>query len=463
MSNDLGRTLRSVAGVVEEYRAGLATRPVREDASIEELRALVHAPVPEDGADTDVVLGDLAKVQRAGAVGSAGPRYFGFVIGGSHPAALGADWLTSGVDNNGGLYSCSPAGSVIEETAARWVVDLLRLPPETTVGFVTGCQMANFVGLAAARHHQLRDAGWDVEVRGLHDAPRVRVLAGAERHATIDIAARYLGFGTEAIEVVDVDDQGAMRAEALAAVLARGSGPAIVCAQAGNISTGACDPFADIAGIAHEHNAWVHVDGAFGLWAAATEDRRELMRGVEECDSWATDAHKWLNVPYDCGIALCRHRDDHVGALGAQASYLIQGGAAAPYDPFEWTPEFSRRSRGVTVYAVIRALGRAGIAQRISEGCSHARRFAERLSGHDGVRILNDVVLNQVLVRFDDSDDVTRAVVDGVQRDGTCWLSGTTWRDMACMRISVSNWTTTEADVDASVTAMLQVHDAVRS
>jgi glutamate/tyrosine decarboxylase-like PLP-dependent enzyme len=449
--------------MVEEYRGSLATRPVREEATIDELRALVQAPVPEDGTETDAVLGELATVQLAGSVASAGPRYFGFVIGGSHDAALGADWLTSGFDNNGGLYACSPAGSVIEETAGRWVVDLLRLPPQTTVGFVTGCQMAHFSCLAAARHRVLRDAGWDVEAKGLYGAPRVRVLAGAERHATIDIALRYLGFGTDAIEVVDVDGQGAMRADALRSVLGEGSGPAIVCAQAGNISTGACDPFGEIAEIAHAHDAWVHVDGAFGLWAAATDDVHDVVRGLEQCDSWATDGHKWLNVPYDCGIALCRHGEDHVGAFGARASYLMQGGEAAPYDPFMWTPEFSRRSRGVPVYAVIRALGRSGIARRISEGCAHARRFADQLSGHDGVRVLNDVVLNQVLVRFDDSDDITRAVVDGVQREGTCWLSGTTWRDMACMRISVSNWTTTEADVDASVSAILRVLAAARS
>jgi glutamate/tyrosine decarboxylase-like PLP-dependent enzyme len=462
VSEQLGPTLHDVADRIDAFRTQLADRPVRAAAGIDELRAMVGGPLPEGAAEIEDVVDLLARAEAAGSIASAGPRYFGFVIGGSHPAALAADWLTSGVDNNGGLYACAPANSVIEETAARWVVDLLRLPPETTVGFVTGGQMANFSGLAAGRHRVLRVAGWDVEARGLRDAPRVRVLVGAERHATIDIALRYLGLGAENVEIVAVDGQGRMRADDLRNVLGDASTPVIVCAQAGNINTGACDPFAEICEIVHEQNGWVHVDGAFGLWAAATDDLHHVVRGVERADSWATDAHKWLNVPYDCGLALCRHRDDHLGALGAHASYLVQGGDASPYDAFEWTPEFSRRARGVSVYAVIRALGRTGIAARISAGCANARHFAARLTGYDGVEVLNDVVLNQVLVRFDDSDDVTRAVIESVQAEGTCWMSGSLWRDRSVMRISVSNWTTTDADVDASVEAITRVHRKVR-
>jgi glutamate/tyrosine decarboxylase-like PLP-dependent enzyme len=447
-----------VADLTQQFRAGLDERAVGAEATVEELRAALGGPLPEHATDDDKVIEDLAASAARGLIASAGPRYFGFVIGGSHPAALAADWLTSGWDNNSGLHACAPAISVIEEAAGRWVLDLLQLPPDASVGFTTGAMMANFSGLAAARHHVLAAAGWDVEAEGLQGAPPVRVLVGAERHATIDMALRYLGLGAARVDVVDADGQGRMRAERLAEALGKGErGPTIVCAQAGNVNTGACDPFPEIVDSARAAGAWVHVDGAFGLWAAATEERRELVAGVEGADSWATDAHKWLNVPYDCGIVCCRHPEDHRGAHAAQASYLVQGGTAQPYDAFEWVPEFSRRGRGVSVYAVIRALGRDGIATMISRGCSLAQRFAERLDRADGVQVLNDVVLNQVLVRFGDSDERTRAVVDGVQQEGTCWMSGTVWQGVAAMRISVSNWSTTEEDVDASVDAILRV------
>ena len=456
--------LARVAQLVAEERARLETAPVREEASLEELRAAFGGPVPESGSDTEKVVEEIAAAASPGLVGSAGPRYFGFVIGGSHPAALAADWLTSGWDNNTGLYVCAPAPTIIEETAGRWVVDLLHLPPETSVGFVTGGMMANFSGLAAARHRVLRNVGWDVESRGLQGAPRVRVLVGAERHATIDVALRYLGLGADTVEVVPADEQGRMRAEALYTALEGGEpGPTIVCAQAGNVNSGSFDPFAEICDIAHARDAWVHVDGAFGLWAAATETLQDRVHGVERADSWATDAHKWLNVPYDCGIVLCRHSDDHRATFSTQASYLMQGSGEsdAPPDPFDWVPEFSRRARGVPTYAVIRAIGRSGLAERIEQGCAHARRFADRLAAVPGIEILNDVVLNQVLVRFADSDERTRAVVDGVQQDGTCWLSGTVWHGVAAMRISVSNWSTTKADVDRSADAIIRVFQGV--
>ena len=454
----LDELLARVAKLVTAQRSRFETGPVHAAASLDELRRAFGGPAPPRGTDAGAVVEDLAREAEPGVVAIPGPRYFGFVIGGSHPAALAADWLTSGWDNNAGLYVAAPAAAVMEEVAGRWVVDLLGLPASASVGFVTGGMMANFTGLAAARHRVFTDAGYDVGELGLTGAPPVRVIVGKERHTTIDVALRYLGFGAARAEIVPADDQGRMRADALVDLLASGErGPTIVCAQAGNVNTGAFDPITEICSATHEHGGWVHVDGAFGLWAAITDDLRELVTGVEDADSWATDAHKWLNVPYDCGIVVCRDADSHRASMTTQASYLVQGGPGAPHDPFDWVPEFSRRARGVPVYAVIRALGRAGIAERISSNCAMARRFAERLGAEPGVEILNDVVLNQVLVRFAGSDDRTRAVVEGVQRDGTCWLGGTVWHGVAAMRISVSNWTTTEADVDASVDAILRV------
>ncbi len=461
--SELGDLLARVSELVTKQRAEFETGPVNATATLDELRAALGGPTPETATVNETVVSDLAARAAPGLLGIPGPRYFGFVIGGSHPAALAADWLTSGWDNNAGLYAAAPAAAVIEEIAGGWVLDLLGLAPASSVGFVTGGMMANFTALAAARHRVLADAGWDVAAQGLPGAPRVRVVVGEERHATIDIALRYLGFGDATAERVPADEQGRMRLDALRDLLADGDdAPLIVCAQAGNVNSGAFDPIAEICGAAHARNGWVHVDGAFGLWAAVTEDRRDLVRGVEAADSWATDAHKWLNVPYDCGIVVCRDAASHHAAMAIEASYLVQGGAGAPYVPFEWVPEFSRRGRGIPVYAVIRALGRDGIASRISQNCAMARRFADRLAAEPEIDVLNDVVLNQVLVRFGDADDRTRAVIDGVQRDGTCWLGGTVWHGVAAMRISVSNWTTSEADVDASVDAILRVHNDLR-
>jgi glutamate/tyrosine decarboxylase-like PLP-dependent enzyme len=460
---DLAKLLARIAEIVADDRAAFVTGPVTPAVGVEELRHDLGGALPEQGSDDDTVIDEFVAIARRGLIGSPGPRYFGFVIGGSTPAALAADWLVSGWDNNGGLYACSPVASVAEETAGGWLVDLFGFPAGTTVGFPTGGMMANFSGLAAARHAVLARAGWDVEALGLQGAPRVRVIVGAERHATIDIALRYLGFGAQSVEVVPADDQGRMRVELLRDVLGAGEhAPTIVCAQAGNVNTGAFDDFRAVCTIAREHDAWVHVDGAFGLWAAASPDRalRALVDGVADADSWATDAHKWLNVPYDCGVVLVRDAGAHRGALSAEASYLQQGGAGAPLDPFELVPEFSRRGRGIPVYVALRALGREGIGDIVSNCCAHARRFADRLRAVDGVQVLNDVVLNQVLVRFADDDTVTRRVIEGVQQDGTCWMSGTTWHGRAAMRISVSNWSTTTTDVDMSVDAVLRVFAA---
>jgi len=460
--SDLAKLLARVAEIVCEDRTDFEDARVAPDITVEQVRELLDGSLPESGSDDATVIDEFVAAARQALVASPGPRYFGFVIGGSMPAALAADWLVSGWDNNGGLYACSPVASVAEETAGRWLVELFGLPAATTVGFPTGGMMANFSGLAAARHRVLARAGWDVEARGLQGAPRVRVIVGEERHATIDIALRYLGLGAASVEVVPADAQGRMRTDLLAGVLDGAEpAPTIICAQAGNVNTGAFDDFDAICDAAAAHDAWVHVDGAFGLWAAVAPALERLVRGVERADSWATDGHKWLNVPYDCGVVLVSDPGAHRGALSAEASYLVQGGAGAPLDPFELVPEFSRRARGVTVYAAIRSLGREGIADLVERCCAHARRFAEHLAAMPGVAVLNEVVLNQVLVRFGDDDDLTRRVIDAVQRDGTCWMSGTVWHGKSAMRISVANWSTTSADVDRSVDAIERCYRGV--
>ena len=442
------------------YVAGADARPVAASATRAALaeRAGAGRPLADVGEDPHGVVDALAGLGDAGTVASTSPRYFGFVIGGSLPVALAADWLVSAWDQNSGLNATSPVASVLEETAAGWLLDVLDLPRGASVGFVTGCQMAHVTCLAAARHGVLSRVGHDVEADGLTGAPPVNVVVSAEAHVTIDVALRYLGFGTRAVRRVAADGQGRMRADALASELAALSGPTIVCAQAGNVNTGSFDPLLAIADACAAQGAWLHVDGAFGLWARAGAAVRPRADGVERADSWATDAHKWLNVPYDCGVAIVRERDAHRRAMTSQAAYLIQG---TGYDAVDWTPEFSRRARGVPVYAALRALGREGVRSLVERPCRLARRFADRLGGVPGIAILNDVVLNQVLVRFDDDDAVTRAVVEGVQADGTCWLSGTTWRGLAAMRISVSNWATSDEDIDRSAAAIRRIHAAV--
>jgi glutamate/tyrosine decarboxylase-like PLP-dependent enzyme len=446
-------------GSALEYLEGLPARPVGSSASVEELRVALGGPLPEAPSEPREVIAALAAAAEPGLVATPSGRFFGFVIGGAAPAALAADWLTAAWDQNAGLSVLGPAAAVTEQVAGGWLAELLGLPAEVSVGFVTGVQQANFTALAAARHETLRRVGWNVEADGLAGAPRVRVLAGQERHHTIDRALRFLGLGTAAVTPVAVDRQGRMRPAALREGLRAGSGPAIVCAQLGNVNTGAVDPVGEICQVAHEAGAWAHVDGAFGLWAAASPRLRPLVAGVELADSWATDAHKWLNVPYDSGLVFCAHPQAHRAAMSVRASYLIHG-ADGERDALDYNPEFSRRARGFSVYAAVRALGRRGIAELVERCCALARRFADRLAAHDGVEVLNDVVLNQVLVRFQaadgDHDGHTRRVVRRVQRDGTCWMSGTTWHGQAAMRISVTNWSTDEADVDRSVAAILR-------
>jgi glutamate/tyrosine decarboxylase-like PLP-dependent enzyme len=446
-----------------QFRASLAERPVGARASAAELRASFDIPLSEGGEDARSVLRALAVEGDGGLVATAGPRFFGFVIGGSHPVALAADWLTSTWDQNSGLYVTSPLTAVLEETAGRWLCQLFGLPVDAGVGFVTGSQQANLVGLACARHALLAKAGWDVEARGLLGAPAFPIVVGAEAHVTILRALRFLGLGTETAIRVPVDGQGRMRPDALASTLAKLGVPPLVCAQAGNINTGAVDPLSPITDAVRAQGGWLHVDGAFGLFARVAPSRRHLVEGLERADSWAVDMHKWLNVPYDAGVAIVRDAALLNAAMGTDAAYLVK--SSAQRDGVNFVPEFSRRARGIPTYAALRTLGRTGVAELVERCCALARRMAERLGAAPGVRVLNEVVLNQVLVRFEpadgsDSDARTRDVISRVQAEGTCWLGGSTWRGQAVMRVSVSGWNTTEADIDASCDAILRCASA---
>jgi glutamate/tyrosine decarboxylase-like PLP-dependent enzyme len=441
------------------YRASLSERPVVATASAAELRSRFDIPLSEEGEDARSVLRALAVEGDAGLVASAGPRFFGFVIGGSHPVALAADWLTSTWDQNTGLYVISPLGAVLEETAGRWLCQLFDLPLDAGVGFVTGTQLANFVGLACARHALLARTGWDVEAKGLLGAPPLPILVGEEVHVTVLRALRFLGLGAESPVRVPTDGQGRMRPDALASALSRLGTPAVVCAQAGNVNTGAVDPLSPIADAVRSHGGWLHVDGAFGLFARVAPSRRHLAEGMERADSWAVDMHKWLNVPYDAGVAIVRDTAVLRATMGTDAAYLVK--SSGERDAVNFVPEFSRRARGIPTYATLRTLGQKGVADLVERSCALARRMAERLGSAPGVRVLNEVVLNQVLVRFEsagggDADARTRDVVSRVQADGTCWLGGSTWRGLAVMRVSVLGWNTTEADIDVSADAILR-------
>jgi glutamate/tyrosine decarboxylase-like PLP-dependent enzyme len=430
----------------------VAERPVRATISPDELRAMLAGPLPERGSAAVSVVDLLASAGMRGAVALPGPRYFGFVVGGSLPAAVAADWLVSAWDQNTGVYALSPLGSVIEQITGSWLRELAGLPSAMSFGFTTGCQMANFTALAAARHRVLRQAGWDVEADGLFGAPPINVLVSEESHYTIFLALRLLGLGANRLRPIPTDDQGRMRAEALAAALAELRGPTIVCAQAGNVNTGAFDPLPEISQQARASGAWLHVDGAFGLWAAASPERAALVRGIENADSIATDAHKWLNAPYDCGIVFCAHEAAHRSAMSLAAAYIVATGGER--DPHEFVPEESRRARAIPVYAALRSLGREGLAELIERNCRQARRFADALEAA-GCQVLNDVVLNQVLVSFG-APDKTQRVIAAIQQDGTCWCGGTVWKGHTAMRISVSNWSTTDADIEQSIAAMLR-------
>jgi len=395
--------LRSAALHAARYLDSLGERPVGPPIGVETLRRALGGPLPRQAESPEAILSALVQAtqETPGAImASSGPRFFGFVVGGTLPAALAADWLASAWDQNAGLYVLAPAASVVEEVAAGWLKELLGIPASASTGFVTGCQAANFTALAAARHALLERADWDVEARGLYGAPELAVVVGGEAHVTIHTALQMLGLGRERVHRVAVDAQGRMLPKALHETLAALTGrPTLLCVQAGNVNTGAFDPILEIAPLARQHGAWLHVDGAFGLWAGASRAHRHLTAGVEQADSWATDAHKWLNVPYDSGLVFCAHPQAHRAATTATASYLEQT-EGKERDPFEWTPEFSRRARGFAVWAALRSLGRSGVEDLIDRGCAQARRFAERLVGGPGIEILNQVALNQVLVRF---------------------------------------------------------------
>jgi glutamate/tyrosine decarboxylase-like PLP-dependent enzyme len=443
---DVRALLHRTADLAADFLESLDDRPVFPEASAEELRASLGGPLPDDPTDPEEVVERLASAADPGLVAMASGRYFGFVIGGGLPASLAADWLTSAWDQNAGLYVGGPSASVVEEVVRGWVCDILGLPAHASIGFVTSTQMGSVTALAAARYRVLERMGWDVGSDGLAGAPRVRVLVGAQRHVTIDRALRLLGLGIP--ETVAADSQGRMEATALRAALRAVDGPTIVCAQAGEVNTGAFDPFEEIAGAAADHGAWLHVDGAFGLWAAASPQLRDLVQGVERADSWVTDAHKWLNVPYDSAIVLCADTQAHRAAMSATASYLVQDETV--YDQMNWVPEFSRRARGFAVYAALRSLGRSGLAELVDRTCSCARRFADGIVQLPGIELLNDVVLNQVLFRFE-SDDRTDEVLLRVQESGDVWMSGTIWNDRRAIRISVSNWQTGDEEIDLAL------------
>jgi glutamate/tyrosine decarboxylase-like PLP-dependent enzyme len=450
--------LSAAAQHARDFLDSLDDRPVAARVDAAGVRDALGGPLPEHGEDPTAVIDALAAGVEPGLVATAGPRHFGFVIGGALPAALAADWLVSAWDQNSAFHALSPAAAAIEEITSAWTVDVLGLPARASVGFVTGGQGANTTCLAAARHAVLAKAGWDVEGDGLIGAPPIRILCGEQAHATIDTALRLLGLGGNTAVRVAADDQGRMRPDALDDALARSSGPTIVCAQAGNVATGAFDAFEPIAEACAAHGAWLHVDGAFGLWAAATPSLRHLTKGVDRADSWAIDAHKWLNVPYDGAMAIVADADAHIAAMSLAGPYLVAD--AGQRDGTNYVPESSRRARAVPIYAALRSLGRAGVAEIVDRNCAGARRMAERLAAIPGTHILNDVVLNQVLIQLPGGDDANRAAVAAVQRDGTCWLGGTTWNGQYVLRVSVSNWATTDDDIDRSADAIARAAHA---
>jgi glutamate/tyrosine decarboxylase-like PLP-dependent enzyme len=441
------------------YRESLGERavqpPVDVDAMRKALGELDDGPTPARD-----VLEQLVDAVEPGMTATAGPRYFGFVIGGALDAASGADVLATGWDQPAYNQLSAPAAAIVEEVAGSWLKELLHIPASASFGFVTGAQGANTVGLAAARHHVLTQAGWDVERDGLFGAPRVRVVANEERHATIDRALRLLGFGVDVLEPVHAGANGTIDVGDLERVLgARLGAPTIVCVQSGNVNTGACDDLGRACDVAHHTGAWVHVDGAFGLWAAASPATQHLCDGIERADSWGTDGHKWLNVPYDSGYVFCAHPEAHAASMAYTAAYLVGASAPDVRSPGDFVIESSRRARGFATWAALRELGRDGVAGLVDRCCGLARRFAASLSDIDGVEIGNEVVLNQVLVSFGD-DAHTDEVIAAAQREGTSWMGGTTWRGRRYMRLSVSNWQTTEDDVDRTVAVLRRIHAA---
>ncbi len=455
------KLIDKTASLAARWLTSLPDRPVKGASGVEELRTTLGGPLSERGADPAQVVEAFAEGATPGLVASPGPRYFGFVTGGALPASLAADWLTSAWDQNAVLAIASPAAAATEEVVASWILDLLDFPPECSVGFVTGCQMANFTCLAAARHEVFRKTGWNVEEEGLRGAPEVTVLAGEEAHATLFVALRMLGLGTKNVVRLPGDAQGRMELGAAKETLEKISGPAILCLQAGNVNSGAFDPCADLIPLAQEKGAWVHVDGAFGLWGKLLSELNSHTKGMELADSWATDAHKWLNVPYDSGLAIVRHPAAHRASMALNAPYYI----AAPgevRDPSQWVPESSRRARAFPLYCGLKSLGKQSLRELVERNCRQARLMASLLQEDPSIRILNDVVLNQVLVEFlpagkADDGTFTPLVMAAIQKEGTCWAGGSLWKGRPVMRISVSNWSTTDTDIRISAEAIRRV------
>jgi glutamate/tyrosine decarboxylase-like PLP-dependent enzyme len=443
----MSKLLDDAARRCSRYLESLATRSVAPGAEALRALAIFERPFPEQSSAAEAVLTELDEIGSPATMASAGGRFFGFVTGGSLPITVAANWLASAWDQNAGLVVSSPGNAALEKVALGWMKDIFRLPAQCAGGFVTCATTANFSALAAARHALLERAGWHVEAQGLFGAPPLAVVVGAEVHASVEKALAMVGFGHERVIRVPVDSQGRMRVDKFPAVDER----TIVCVQAGNVNTGAFDPVAEICALSRPQGAWVHVDGAFGMWAAAAPAKEMLARGMEHADSWATDAHKWLNVPYDCGLVFTRDANALRAALSAGGAYLAQGEDRVPY---QYTPDFSRRARGVEVWAALRQLGRAGLADLVDRTCRYAQRFAEGLAAA-GHRILNEVVLNQVMVSFG-SAERTREVIARIQSEGTCWCGGTVWQGNVAMRISVSSWATTDADVEKSLAAILR-------
>ncbi len=449
-----------IARYAAERRAGDAERRHAPQASFADQLERFRLHVQDEGIPAEQVIRELIERAEPGLAAITSPRFFGWVMGASNATGVAADWLTSLWGQNTGNNAATPSSSAVEAETGAALLDLLDLPRESSVGFVTGATMANFTGLAAARGEMLRRVGWDVEADGMFGAPPVNVILGEEAHSTVFAALKYLGFGAQRVVKVAVDHNGAMIPTAVTAALANASGPTIVIAQAGQINTGAFDAFEHIAHACKAANAWLHIDGAFGLWARATKTHRHLGAGLEFANSWAVDGHKWLQTPYDCGYAIVKNSEAHARAMQIAASYLPSAGDG-PRNPSDYVPELSRRARGFATWVMIRHLGRNGIAEMVSRNCACARRFAQKLGAESGVEILNDVVLNQVAVRFG-TDDQTKAVIARIQQGGVAFVGGSEWRGRWIMRISVTSQNTTEADVDRSVEAMLEAWCEVR-
>ncbi|MFZ2504470.1 MAG: aminotransferase class V-fold PLP-dependent enzyme [Nocardioides sp.] len=459
------RLFLDTAKAATDYREAAHLLPHVPQVGYREALERFDAPLPEGPVDAHEVVADLQRLSDGALMLPVGPRFYGWVIGASHPVGVAADWLAAAWGQNAGNHHASPAASAAEEVAGRWLVDLLGLPQSSAVGFATGATMANLTCLAAARDEVLRRVGWDAPAQGLFGAPELRVLIGADAHATVFLGLQLLGLGRERVTRVATDSQGRMSPDALRAALAEGPGqrqPAVVILQAGQINTGACDRFDQLIPIAHAAGAWVHVDGAFGLWARAAPERAHLAAGVEAADSWATDAHKWPQVPYDCGVAIVREEAHLRQAMSFTAAYLPEA-EADERDPSHYVPELSRRARGFATWAVLRALGRSGVAELIERHCRIAAALAERLAAAPGVAILNDVELNQVAVRFGDSDELTLRTIARIQQDGVLMAGASAWRGQQIMRLSVSGGATDDAEVGPTVTAILAAWDAVRA